>query len=57
MGLGGLLEFFCNSEAFSPVGLCQIMKKQVNTPEICFLKKESLSNGLVVDSGKNCVAH
>jgi hypothetical protein len=57
MGLAGLLEFFCNSAAFSPVGWCQIMKKQVNTPEICFLKKESLLNGLVVDSGKNCVAH
>jgi hypothetical protein len=39
MGLGGLLEFFCNFMAFSSVYWRQIIKKQLTIPKNFFFKK------------------
>jgi hypothetical protein len=57
MGLGGLLEFFCNSMTFSAFFYCRIAKNKLNLK--IFLKKKKMVSleGLVFDFGKNCVAH
>jgi len=40
MGLGGLLEFFCNSMTFSAFFYCRIAKNKLNL-KIFFEKKEN----------------
>jgi hypothetical protein len=60
MGLGGLLEFFCNLTAFLPEYYCSINKNKIIILLFAgFMEKKKIKglDGVVVDSGKNCVAH
>ena len=60
MGLGGLLEFFCNLTAFFPKYYCSIDKNKLTTLLFSrFMEKKKIKalDGLDVESGKNCCAH